>query len=208
MTRTVLGPTPEVHDRPPSLVLVGFGRNGVRVGALARETPRPRSAGLSPPASWASCRVPAPFFGPRGARRRRRIRINNRRITRDDSGLIAKYHWMLHRVRAICFGFTRRFGRLQTQHRVTAGLAERVWPQGPKDRPRKERTDEPSARQHQVAKWRGAQGCVRCGRTSCKGKRQAIFKQWRNPCVELQVHRRDFDNGHRLAWVGGWRCAK
>lgn len=52
--------------------------------------------------------------------------------------------------------------------------------------PRKEVIDEHWSRQHQIVNWRGTQGCTHCRRMSCKGKRQAILKQWRNLGMERQ----------------------
>lgn len=51
----------------------------------------------------------------------------------DGPGLIAKYHWMLHKVR-LQWRYLIRVNaavRLQTQHKVTEGRTERVRPQGP-----------------------------------------------------------------------------
>lgn len=60
-----------------------------------------------------------------------------------DPCLIAKYRWMMYRVRLRWRYLLRVYAtvRLQTHRRETAGLAERIRPQGPNSKPRKELTE-------------------------------------------------------------------
>lgn len=77
---------------------------------------------------------------------------------------------------------------------------------GPKNRPRVERTDTLWSGQHRIGNWEATQGCDRCGRTSCKGKRQARLKQWRPRCIPLKIHERRLMRGHELAGQGQGQC--
>lgn len=78
--------------------------------------------------------------------------------------------------------------------------------QGPKNRPRKERTEDHWEWQHRIVNCGAAHMVAHCGRTPCKEKRQARFKQRRNPCLEFKVKERGLEKGHRR--VGEWSCAR
>lgn len=99
--------------------------------------------------------------------------------------------------------------RLQGQRRGDGGALvqrQRQRVMGPKIGPRVERIDALWAGQHCIAHWEQTLGCNRCGRTSCKGKRQARLKQWRQRCSHPKIHGPRLMRG-QLVWQGQRKCS-
>lgn len=109
-----------------------------------------------------------------------------------DPGRVAKAAWQVHRARSHWKYLLTVYKIVRTlkHERSEEGLADHCRAGGPKNRPRTERTADHWKRQHKIERWSTTEGCTKCGRTLCKGKRQARLTQWRQPCVMLKVHQR------------------
>lgn len=89
-----------------------------------------------------------------------------------DPGLFAKYNCVLHTVRMHWIYLLQVHAKVRTltQQRVTEWVTERTRLQTAKNRPRKDRTDEDWARQHQIVNWRGHKVAHTAAAPHAKGK--------------------------------------
>ena len=87
-----------------------------------------------------------------------------------------------------------------------SGITRRFRPLGPRPAPRKTRTDGQWQKHHVIAKHKGGDACLRCGRTTVAA-RQGKLQQWRRRCAALKGHAKRLANRHRLIWTGRWECS-
>lgn len=99
----------------------------------------------------------------------------------EDYGVAVVREFALRRIR-------RNWGYLLKVDKMVRGQAQRRAQEGMvrgQGRPRKECIDNTWNRQHRLGCWGPTQACEDCGRTYCRGSRQARLRQWRQGCAVL-----------------------